>query len=202
MASMLDFQGTVWYDAQISELWCSAPLRIEEEKMKTIHSGGGQRGLRRPTATLGPSPTSLYAGEEGWPGAPGELLGLSGVQHNTQWRIDFCVMVWYDRPSRTKLFSNNVELKNGKGQMPPSFPSLCPSEKRADQSRDGRAERHRTQVRRRGRRPRLPPPLWEGPEEKRGAELCAGLSEIPAASAGMTEPLRGATGMEVSMNTS
>lgn len=124
--------------------------------MKTIHSGG-RRGLRRPTATLGPSPTSLYAGEEGWPGALGELLSLCGVQHNTQWRIDFCMMMWYDVASWTKLFSTNVELKNGKGQMPASSLSSCPSEKRADQSRGGRAERHRIQARRSWRILRRPP---------------------------------------------
>ena len=77
------------------------------------------------------------------------------------------------------MFSNNVELKNGKGQMPPSSPSLCPSEKRADQSRDGRAERHRIQVWRSRwplRRPsvdsRPPPAEGEGPVERGHGALC------------------------------
>ena len=146
--------------------------------MKTIHDGD-QRGLRRPTAASGSSPTPRSAGEEGWPEALGGLSGFCGVQHYTQHSIDFCMMVWYSAASWTKLSSNNVELKNGKGQMSTSFPSSCPPEKRAGQSQGGRAERHHIQAwcsRRPLRRPSAnshpPPAEGEGPVERGHGALC------------------------------
>ena len=72
--------------------------------MKTIHSGG-QRGLRRPTAAPAPHlPLSLRRG--GMSGALGGLSDFCGVQHYTRYPIDFCMMVWYDRASRTQSPGN------------------------------------------------------------------------------------------------
>ena len=76
--------------------------------------------------------------------------------------------------------------------MSTSSPSSCPSEKRAGQSSDRRAKRHRIQAwcsRRPLRRPSVdshPPPAEGAGPEERGTALCAALGEMPAVSAGMS----------------
>ena len=39
-------------------------------------------------------------------GSCGRLSGFGGVQHYTQYPIDFCMMMWYNGVSRTKSSSN------------------------------------------------------------------------------------------------